>query len=195
MPVTGSGIYEVVLEQTYQNQEIFNVFHYLNTLGLDDEQEKCADAFDETLMATLAGLQSTNLDYNLIRVANLTGNLADFSKVPSQGDGDVVGSDIVSFTAFSFRYNRETKDTRNGAKRFAGLIEENVQSTGFGPTFFSSLQAFAILLGNDISTVGGIFSPIILRKPPAAGPLYTYNTVSSVTALNRTTTQSSRKVF
>lgn len=195
MPTTAEGIYEIVLEQTYQGQSLINVFHYRESLGSDDEQVLCAQAFDEDLMPGLAVLLSVNLEFNNIRCANLTGDLADINRTPNQPDGDVVGSDVVSFVAAPFRYNRTTKETRNGSKRFAGMVEENLVTVAYTGLYIAALQAYALLLETDISTVGGIFEPIILRKPPTEAGVYTYNQVLGVQALNRTTTQSSRKVF
>lgn len=195
MPQTQAGIYELVLEQSYQNQQVLNVFHYINTLADDDLQEECATAFDEDVQPTIAGRLNSSVFFTNIRVANLTGTLADFNLTPTDDQGLLVGLGIVSFVCFPFRYNRVTKDTRNGAKRFTGMIEENVETTGFLPAYFNTMEALGVILGTPISTVGGIFDPIILHKPADEAGIYTYNTVASVQALNRTTTQNSRKVF
>lgn len=195
MPTATSGIYEVVLEQTYQNQSIFNVFHYKHTLDLDDVQEDCADAFDQDMLPAISTIQNLSVAYTNIRASNLTGNLADFNLVPSIAAGIVAGDVVVGFVAAPFRYNRETKDTRNGAKRFTGLSELFVKTTGFEPAFFTIMQTAALVFGTNIDVVGAIFEPIILRKPPSVGPIFTFNTITGVTAINRTTSQNSRKVF
>lgn len=194
MPTTTVGLYEVTLEQTASGQQIRNVWHYLATLGQDDEQDLVADAFDETIMTDLAGIINSSVAFDLIRVANLTGIEADAVQSPSQGSGNVVGLNMTPVMAASFRMNRTTKETRNGSKRFAGLIEENVQGTTFAPAYLVDLQAFESLLAGQISTVGLLADPVILHKPDVAG-VWTYNEVASVTALNRVTTQNSRKSF
>lgn len=195
MPTTSTGIYELVLEQTYQGQAARNVFHYLHTLGQDDEQDKCGEAFNNDVMASLANTQNVGVDYTNIRVANLTGILADTNTIPVPTSGTVIGDEVVGFTAYPLRYNRVTKDTRNGAKRFTGLVEENVKTTGFEVAFFALMQSVATILGQPITSVGAIFGPIILHKPADGAGVFTYNDVASVTALNRTTTQNSRKAF
>lgn len=194
MPTTTVGIYEVVLEQLYFQDEFFNVFHYLSNTSDDDVQDLCATAFDEDIMATLAPTQNVDLKYTNIRCKNLTGNLADFNLTPSQGDGDIVGAVVAGFNANSFRYNRVTKETRNGAKRFAGLVEENVIGGNFTVAYNLILDSLAAVLEVEINTVGGAFTPIILRKPPI-GDLFTYNNVQGVDNLDRMTTQNSRKRF
>ncbi len=195
MPTLTAGLYEVVLEQSYLSQKILNVFHYVNALGSDDLQTECGDAFDQDLLPQIAIIQSTSLSYSNIKVANLTGDLADANIAPTTPLGLVSGSDVTTFVAAPFRYNRLTKDTRNGAKRFTGMIEENLVTVGFVTAFVTALDLLATILDNDISVPGGIFEPVILRKPDLPPGTWTYNPLDSVSALNRTTTQSSRKRF
>lgn len=192
MPTTNSGIYEVVLEQTYGAELVKNVFHYLHTLGNDDEQQECADAFDEDALPGIASIANDLIKYTEIRVANLTGLLADASIVPSIPDGDVSGLVMPSFISCPFRYIRTSKETRNGAKRFGGITEENITGNNFIGTFFTAMQAIESVLAGQIDVVGAIFEPIILRKPDVAG-VYTYNEVANVIAVDRVTTQNSRK--
>lgn len=195
MPQTNSGLYKVILEQTYQNKSIFNVFAYIHSLGQDDQQDLCAQAFDEDVMSPMSIMQSINLTYDTIRCVNITGALADDVITPTESAGDVIGADAASFISCSFRYNRETKDTRNGSKRLAGMVEENMVGVGFEAPFFSNMGVFAIVLGADISTVGGVFTPIILGKETLTPGTWLYNSLVSVQALNRQTSQVSRKVF
>lgn len=195
MPTSTSGIYEVILEQTYQGQKLLNVFHYLNTLDTDDLQTECGTAFDEDVLASIANIQNNGVVYDTIRVANLTGTGADIFVDPSISVGVIAGFDAASFIGVPFRYNRTTKETRNGSKRFAGTTENVMLDDKFEATYFTTMQATAVVLETQISTVGGLFDPIILRKPAAAGPTFTYNEVLGVSALNRQTTQSSRKSF
>lgn len=195
MPDTGSGIYEVVLVQQYQSQEILNVFHYRSTTNADDLQNSCGLAFNVDILPTIAGLVSTGLTFVEIEVRNLTGNLADVSVVPGVANGTVIGEQATSFVSIPFRYNRTTKETRNGGKRFAGAVEEALSFTGFTASFFTTMQTAALVLDNPIVNAANTFNPIILRKPDLGLGIYRYNEVSSVQALNRSTSQNSRKAF
>ncbi len=195
MPTSSSGLYKLVLEQTYLGSTIFNVFGYLNSLSLDDEQDLCAQAFDEDIMATLATLLSANLTFDSIRCINITGALVDEVISPSQANGDVIGADLAPFVGVPFRYNRATKDTRNGSKRFSGMVEGNTAGETWLAAYVTSCNAFALLLAADITTVGGIFEPIILGAETGTPGLFNYNTLSSVQFLDRVTSQVSRKSF
>jgi hypothetical protein len=195
MPTTNVGIYEIILEQEYFTSQIRNVFHYLSTTDQDDQQDLCAQAFDEDMLQSIADLANTNLVYDLIRCKNLSGNLADAIVDPSVANGIQVGAIVADFVAVSFLYARQTKDTRNGFKRFSALIEENVLGGGFTVPFLGTMNASADIFETNISTVGGIFQPIILRKPADGMGVFTFNTLNAVQALNRVTTQNSRKTF
>lgn len=194
MPTTTSGLYELVLESSASGQPMKSVFHYLTTLGQDDMQEEVADSFDATIMSDLAGILNSNISFDNIRVANLTGVLADWNLTPSQGSGDVIGSNMAAFTAASYVLNRTTKETRNGAKRFPGMVEENVNGASFTGPYFTALEAFAIVLASQITGGGVNADLVILRKPDILG-VWLYNDVANAQALNRLTTQNSRKNF
>lgn len=195
MPTATTGIYELVLEQTYLGQIVTNVFHYLHTLGANDAQAACINAFEDDVMAPISLVQSNNLDYTNIRCANLTGFLADVNVVPTVTSGTLGGFDAASFIAVPLRYARTTKDTRNGSKRLSGMLEENMEEQGWSVSYIALMNTLATVLGTDIAFPGDIFAPIILKKPPAAGPTYTFNDVFAVQFLNRVSTQNTRKSF
>lgn len=195
MPTATAGIYEVILNQDYDNELIKNVFHYRNTLGEDDVQDLCALAFDEDLLAFVQQLQNTSLNYLDIRCKNLSGIGADAIQAPSVASGLAVGTEAASFISVPFRYDRTTKETRNGAKRFAAMVEENMVANGFTAAYQAIMLTSAAAFETEISTVGGVFEPIILRRVQIPEGTFTYNAVASVTPLNRQTTQNSRKVF
>lgn len=194
MPTVTAGLYEVVLEQVYYGQSMKNVFHYIATLNQDDDQDKVAVAFDTTILEELSYIQSAAVLYTEIRVANLTGFLADFSMTPTIPDGAVVGDVCADFVAIPFRYVRTSKETRNGSKRFAGLTEANAEVGGFTSAFFTQMTALAVFLGGQISGGGIVCDPVILHKPDISG-VWLFNEVANVLPLNRQTTQNSRKAF
>lgn len=195
MPQTGSGIYELVLQQSYVGETCLNVFHYLSNINEDDNQSQMALAFDGVTLPQIALTQQDTVLYQEIIVRNLTGTLADVTIVPATATGGVIGTRTTTFLAMPYRYNRIQKDTRDGSKRFTGVVEENAEVLGFTPAFFILMQTLATFLDNGIADGGKTFNPIILRKPSLGAGVWQYSQVSSVTALNRSTTQSSRKTF
>lgn len=194
MPTTSTGLYEVTLEMNAGGQPLKSVFHYLATLGQDDDQDLIAAAFDEDVAPAIANIMNTNIQLDFIRAANLTGDLADAVIPSTVSAGQVVGSNMAAFTAAPFRLVRTTKETRNGSKRIPGMIEENVNGAIFTGPFFTAMESVAATMSAQIATTGIIADIVILRRPDVAG-VFTYNEVSTVVALNRLTTQNSRKSF
>lgn len=193
MPVITTGLYQVILEQNYRGQAVLNSFFYEENLGNDDEQELCATAFDEDIMATLALAQHTSLIYNSIRVRNVTGNLADFLLTPTIIVGQLIGTAINSFTAAGIRLNRTTKETRNGQKRIAGQTEEVAETQTWQAAYIDLLDDLGDVLILPITTVGGVFNPVIARQSIVTPTDWTVNPIASFTANNFITSQTSRK--
>lgn len=195
MPQANSGIYELVLVQDYIGVECLNVFHYRSNTGEDDVQNNCGLAFNADNLPDIALIQSEDVTYTDIIVRNITGTLADAVVTPSTAAGDVIGAELATFYAASFKYHRQSKDTRNGGKRFTGMVEENVQNNAFTGAFQTLMDTLALVLDNDISNGGKTFQAIILGKPEVSPGLYRYSDIAGVTAKDLSTTQSSRKAF
>ncbi len=195
MPDTGSGIYEVVLQQRYISEVCLNVFHFLSNINEDDNQSQMSLAFDGITLPQIALTQHVTVAYEEIIVRNLTGTLADVTLVPTTPIGLVAGTRMTTINAMPYRYNRIQKDTRDGAKRFVGIVEENALANTFEAAFFTIMQTLATFLDNGIADGGKTFNPIILKKPELGAGVWRYSQISSVTALNRITSQSSRKAF
>lgn len=193
MPTTAVGLYKVVLEQEYLNQIVLNTFYFQNALDTDDLQEECSHAFDLDLLPTIATIQSTSVVYQNIRVENVTGSLADFNLTPTTAAGGVAGLVAASFIACTIRLNRTTKETRNGSKRFAGMVEENMNGQTFLGAYVVTLDALAVVLAGTIDDPGGIFRPVIARAPVDPEVLWTINDVASGTASSDVKSQVSRR--
>lgn len=193
MAVITEGLYKIILEQTYSAQTLLNVFWFVNSLGSDDEQDKAAEAFDETILPILKAAQATSLTYTSIRAVNVTGDLADFVLTPTTLAGTSVGDPVNTFTAAGIRLNRTTKETRNGQKRFAGMVEQRMENQAWDAAFLVVLGDVADALVADISTVGGIFEPVIARQDPITPTNWFANPVASATVNAFVTSQVSRK--
>lgn len=193
MAIITDGLYKIILEQTYSNQTVLNTFWYVNSLGSDDEQDKAADAFDETILPILKNIQSDSLLYLSIRAVNVTGDLADFVKTPTTGAGTQAGLEVNTFTAVGIRLNRTTKETRNGQKRFAGMTEDLMANQSWTAPFLVLVELVADALVADISTVGGIFEPVIARQDLVTPTNWFANPVASATVNTFVTSQVSRK--
>lgn len=193
MPLVSSGLYKVTLEQEYLNQLCLNTFYFQSTLNLDDVQDLCADAFNETLMPFIADALSLSVLFENIRAENVTGTLADVNLTPTVTQGVVIGLVTSSFVAATIRLDRTTKETRNGSKRFTGMVEENINGQRFENPFIAILDNLAVGLAAQISTVGAIFDPVIARAPVSPETDWTINNVASAQASEDVSSQVSRK--
>lgn len=193
MPVVSQGVYELILEQTYQTQPMINVFHYTENAGLNDLQGELATLWDTNVLPAIATIQNDTTKYINIKCKNLSGSFAETTIVPTTAQGSVLGLDMAGYIAAPYRYNRTETTTRNGSKRFVGMVEENVQTDVPTGAFFTIMQAIEATLASNLTTASGLFFPVILRLPASAGPTWNFSNVASVQALNRITTQNSRK--
>lgn len=75
------------------------------------------------------------------------------------------------------------------------MVEENAGDQGFIPAYITIMGTAAAVFEANVMGGGSSFAPIILKKPPAVGPVYTYNSVANVQVLNRQSTQNSRKSY
>jgi len=193
VPTVTTGLYKVILQQSYSAQTILNTFWYLHTLGNDDEQDKCAEAFDLTILPVLKTIQAVSLQYVSIRAINVTGTLADFVLTPTTLLGTLTGDPVNTFTAAAIRLNRTTKETRNGQKRFAGMVEIQMNNQVWDAGYVVLLENVATALVANISTVGGIFEPVIARQDAVTPTNWIANPVASATVNSFVTSQVSRK--
>lgn len=193
MPLASTGLYSVTLNQTYQTQPVRNVFNYIEAGRLDDLQAELAVAWDSAIVPALATIQGTTVKYINVTVDNISGTLAETVITPSAAAGGVAGTDMAAYIAAPYKYQRFQTDTRNGSKRFCGMVEENVQTDVPTAAYLLTMQAIEATLAQTFVTLGGSFSPIVLRIPEVSPGTWRYADVDSVVALNRITTQNSRK--
>jgi len=198
MAIVTAGLYKLELFQLLQNQEIINTFWYLNTEGNDGVAQNVIDGFEGIAITDVANAQSTDLTYTKYRCTPIFGTAAEVEDTVGEVNGNVVGDTMPPFMAASIRLNRGTNELRSGWKRFAGLVEQNVQQTTFTAGYLILLDSLAAKLDNQLSPAGLFFDPVIVRKPfstLAQSPNWEAIPVASTTAVNRPTTQNSRKPF
>lgn len=193
MAIITSGLYKVTFKQLYISQRIINTFWYESTLGLDDLQDVCSTAFDTDILPAMKLVQSSSLAYSEIIVDNVTGDLAPVSLTPTTSAGTTLGTPQQSYVAAGFKRVRTTKDTRNGSMRIAGLTEDDTTGNGFEAAYKALLETFADVLEAQISDVGGIFDPVIVKSRPLGTEPWVTNAISSVAVKGQPTSQVSRK--
>lgn len=141
-------IYEVILQQNFQNQQIVNRWNYLangtpasvtgsfalvSALGGIYDGAAVPPAYPPTkLMRIIAAMQSNLVTFDLLGAKNLY-SVTDFYESPfvQPLTGVVSASEAAApFIAYGFRTNRVRSDIRRATKRFVGVNEGNMNAGG-----------------------------------------------------------------
>lgn len=199
--MTIGDVIRITLCQTYSNQEICNIFAYVvDNLTGNVTLEDIVDDFVAFILDQLNVIQAQGLTNDRLIIENLT-NAVDFWEADLSGTGDSTEEGTSVFTAMAFRYNRTSKVTRNGFKRFGGISSEYSASPNAwftGDTDILTIEtALESTLVVDADGGGGQASltPIILGRTASGNPdINRFQRVSSVTFQPQKTTQNSRKI-
>jgi hypothetical protein len=179
--------------------DILNVFYFFTGDAPNSNANliELIDTWILTVQPSITLIQSEQIVH--LEVSALEVNGIHFASV-AQGsvDGQVVGEAFSPYSAYEFIYNRETRLTRNGFKRFAGPVEGDVDQGGnISPGVLVNLNALAVDLGEVVITSWASAVPIIYGRPTPPPPEGSglperVNFVENVSFL-RFTTQNTRK--
>jgi len=198
MPVAVNGIYELRLKTVYQGQDMFNVFHFLASTGLDTHAQDLADTWKIAKTAFVEDLLSVAVDFVDILCFPISGNGIEVVVPYTAGEnGNRVGTTMPSPTAVSFKYERSTRDTRSGWKRFGPMTEADVVGDFFDALYIPFITGAAAAFQGTVIGADADYFPVIFRRADSvpSDPLPRYQLLSAVSGLNRVTTQTSRKFF
>jgi hypothetical protein len=193
-----SEIVEIVSVARQANivDDILNVFHYRNDDQVGISGADISALLNEWISNVLPGIlafQSDQIVYLEVRGRSVTG--VTFASVSlGSTDGDITGSALPPYVAYEFIYKRATALTRNGFKRFGGVIEEAIDQGGnvTGAPAAALTAAETTLETTLVDIVGFPYRPIILgRAVPPTLPLRV-GEIDEI-AFQRVTTQNSRK--
>lgn len=175
---------QVIDNQTYLGQNLLNAYYYRVTslTGLaGDYLEVLADWFEEDIMTVIRSFQSNTLVHTTLSLRNLSNNL-DFYEVNVNATGSEnpgAGAEAPSFVTVGFQLIRETLATRNGYKRYSGLIEQRLSGNTYA--FSSGVQANVenALAADIVLGLVTVAEPVIYRRsgPAPVGTSYTYASI------------------
>jgi hypothetical protein len=179
--------------------DINNVYYYES----DNDPTSNADVLEfidqwiSVVQPDILQIQSTQIVHLEVKALEVNGV---FFATRTQGlvDGNVVGDATNPYTAYEFIYNRATRITRNGFKRFAGPVEQDVDQGGnITPGVLVNLALLGNALESPLVVSWGVCTPVIFGKATPPPPLGSglperVNGITGVTFV-RATTQNSRK--
>ena len=204
MPAVGNNVvFELVVNQVLGGQEVANIWYFTQTdAGPVKEALRVAEAFRDEFISALIPLQTTQLQYTEI-LAQQLGSLTNYGELGLTGlQGASTQQSMASFVAWKLDILRTTKETRQGAKRIAGLVEADVAGNYIEQTQRQRYDAALAVMNVGLIVEGDLVPLAIVggkidkatgkQKDPQdwvyqiAGPIRTGYIV---------TTQNSRKVF
>ena len=163
----------------YLGQVGRNVFFYeiSNVTDPTDPLFTWLDEYAAQVTSQIVAYQSNNLSYREIIAENLTDGV-EISTLPYTETGTITGEPMPSYVAFNVKLSRRNKVTRNGSKRFSGVVESQVNGNVWTPptgatadiqNFCSSSKQFVDYdgAGNDITII-----PRIVGRTQNANGVY-----------------------
>jgi len=185
-------IYVIKMHTLMFAEEMLNVFCYEQSMSDGTPgAPKLNVAFDSVVLLEWINTVHTSIDITALETFAIA-NPVDFDSVTptnSQGTRPFVGGNRApSWVAFSYKSNRAGAGTRSSYKRFAGILDEDVNANSLDSSF-EGLAAVANLqdrLGNSIAFDGGnAFVPVQTKSGWIVGfpPVKNFNITSWQNAL------------
>jgi hypothetical protein len=179
--------------QDLLGQQVLNVYFYQSTAGFGNQAEQLCAVFISTMLPVLVAAQSAQLTHTTTQALGQE-HLDDFfSQAPGSGSVGTQSDDVQDpFGCYAFRYNRSTREHRNGAKRIGG-VPLNVPVSGVinGSFIATFLDPIASAMESDLTDGVNTFKPVI-RSRVGTPPVNAYFDLSSVQYV-RYSTQNTRK--
>jgi len=178
---------EVVLDQTYQNQQIINRWNYLgngvpssvsmsfaltSALGAIFDEVAVPPGYPPTgLMAIIAGIQHTGVTFNSLTIKDVYSPTDFYSTlfVPNLVGLNSNGNGLSPIDAYGFFTNRIRSDIRRATKRIVGVTEGVVANGGMIEAAFTDemqgvADAMSATLEYDDSGNTLTFIPCVVKR-------------------------------
>lgn len=205
MPIGPGSIIEHRQFQQLLGQVVLNVQHYiiLSMETIADDLADYAEPMYNRWANTLSPFQSAQLIHTRTELYEVNG--LDFGIFASEDPtaGTETGDPLPSFNAVKVQLVRQTRATRHGWKRFAGLVETQVQGNSLTTGALTEIQNQVAALYPVNFTLDSVefpttrsitFQPIIWGGNDPDFPEGRFSAIANTVVANTITTQVSRKV-
>jgi hypothetical protein len=156
------------------NANALNVFYYESTGTASPNSLDLFVAFGSDIAAHLVPFMSDIWGIDRFEVINFD-DPADFYSANVTGyTGAIAGDCTGPFNAWTFTYNRATRASRNGSKRFPGVAEASQASGQATAGALTLLNTAATFLEATISATAGVLYVPRIGRPvyPVPNPLH-----------------------
>lgn len=191
MQFTGP-VYELVLKGVLLGKNTNNVFHYGLSAGSGDANSLCSE-FASDMLPSILAIAASDMKYVAVNARGVQ-TAVDFDDNAIDEDGLALFTTEPTFVAWSYRANRPDGASRHGYKRFPGVPDGWWDDATIDPAYNTLLQAVATAWAGGLASAGGVWVPLIQRRPnpPSPGSAPTYWTFSTAN-FRGISTQNSRK--
>lgn len=194
MPVATVQLFRVIDRQLLQDEEVLNVYWYSNEDPLNTYlASQIAGAFISNVIPQITAIQNAAITHEEVEVDDVLSitnfHTASAGSIPGTGGGEVLPKYVTS----GIRFQRTTKETRNGYKRWSGIQETNITNGVYTAGFITALQTLGtFLIGNTQLGLATPVEPVIVRRPTPPATDYIFNLIGAAVPYGPTT-QNSRK--
>lgn len=204
MAITVGSIVQWKLFQSLLNQQVLNVGYWL--VGSMSEPTvslaNMAQSAYELYTSTLDDLVSTMLIFERMELYEVNGLDFDIYSPPVPETGTIGGDVLPPQDCVTIQLVRQTRATRHGYKRLAGIAEQVVQNGQLTSAAYPNYVAGAQILWGQTTTLTNAASPslqlgldnIIWGGNDPAFPLGRYSPIADVSVDPWIRTQNTRKV-
>lgn len=188
-----NNCYEIRVLQTYRSQELVNRFFYQASDLYTGSLANMASAFYSVWNTYAAPIQSQELSYDHVIVAELFGDRQSYDNIIGSGNGSQAGAELPAFFGARFTLVPGNTRVKKGRKILSGILEEMVDLDGVAAGYAASVAAFAGILSGSFSVSPIDFNPVLLSP---ANTKHTGNVIAAVVSAAWTawSTQNSRKI-
>lgn len=150
--------------QTYENEQLMNVYFYQDLL-LASTAENVVDSYEADMLPKVAAIQTSNLVHVKIDAVNMADPSNFFEHVIATA-GTTTSDPLPSHDAINFTLRLNSRALRPGSKRYSGVAEEYttknfVTNSGYIALLETlRIQQHTILLSGVLET----FQPIVVKR-------------------------------
>lgn len=186
-------VYELTLRGRLFNQRVENVFHFEQDVAFISTYPSPAHdlmlGWESQIFPTIRNIASSDVTFTELSVKNLfnVGDQADkaISVLGNQPSGGGAVETLPAFSTFPCALIGDNPAVKQGAKRFAGVIEGAqedgvINTSGAQPALMLAVEEILVEPVRSFSLIDELFIPVIVKRIREGAPgAYTYRLPST----------------
>jgi len=156
-----NDVYVVKMKQVSSGQAILNQFFYKQTVvGDADGAAELFTEFDDSILSLFVDCVQDDLKTTALEVFNIQFPTEFREALPNFNTGTrgaTAATRMPTYVSFSYSSNRNGAGTRRSFKRFAGLLDADVDTNNLSSSFLAipEVDTLRNVLGLELTGLGG----------------------------------------